>query len=167
MCMALGGRAAEAKIFRRVTTGIKSDMIVSRCVSCLLSGFSYPFSRRNKCRFKKSFKSTRRVSDSCWPIRNNPSTLKIGGFVLLLRNHFRPFGQSIGRSSFRQSVGRFVSYFHIVILLSCCPLFVFFLLIPCGTFVVEACVASWLYSQAAFILTFHFFLKEPKTIFGK
>lgn len=94
-------------------------------------------------------------------------TLKIGGFVLLLRNHFRPFGQSIGRSSFRQSVGRFVSYFHIVILLSCCPLFVFFLLIPCGTFVVEACVASWLYSQAAFILTFHFFLKEPKTIFGK
>lgn len=27
MCMALGGRAAEAKIFRRVTTGMKNEMI--------------------------------------------------------------------------------------------------------------------------------------------
>ena len=29
MCMALGGRAAEAKIFKRVTTGIRSYFMIT------------------------------------------------------------------------------------------------------------------------------------------
>ena len=36
MCMTLGGRAAEAKIFRRVTTGVISDTTVSYCMSVLV-----------------------------------------------------------------------------------------------------------------------------------
>ena len=41
MCMTLGGRAAEAKIFRRVTTGVISETTVIYCMPCLQSYCTY------------------------------------------------------------------------------------------------------------------------------
>ena len=41
MCMALGGRAAEAKIFRRVTTGMMSDTVASYYMPRLQSFCTY------------------------------------------------------------------------------------------------------------------------------
>ena len=62
--MALGGRAAEAKIFRRVTTGKMSDTVISNRIPCLQS--LYSMGERN------FYRSPRRFPIFLRPIRKQP-----------------------------------------------------------------------------------------------
>lgn len=107
MCMALGGRAAEAKIFRRVTTGM-----MSASPSVRLYLWLYFMGERNLHR------STRR-----FPII--PSNQKTARPLHISLQQFSG-GRLVGRSSVMWSVGRFVSLLHSVILVTICVSYAIF-----------------------------------------
>lgn len=71
MCMTLGGRAAEAKIFRRVTTGMISDTTVTYCMPCFSPVvLIYIFHGRKIILLKCP-----KVSDDCVQSENSKNTL--------------------------------------------------------------------------------------------